>query len=1211
MIINNRYVLEEELGSGGMGVVYRGEDRLSGTPIALKRLVISAEVLAFMSTRSSTDMLLSLAHEFELLASARHPYIIQVFDYGFDETKNPYLVMELLQDAVPITAQGGTLEMQTRLLIQALQAVAYLHRRGIIHRDLKPSNVLVVDDKVKVLDFGLSLKQGDQQESTEGTLGYMAPEVLQEGMPSKSADLYAVGVIAYELFTGELPFYRPSLEKMTQAICLDPPNLDRPNLPPPLREIVGRLLAKRPEGRYPSAETVTDVLSEAVGLDVVETVEIRESYLQAARFVGREQELQQLTGVFESAEAGQGSSWLIGGESGVGKSRLLDELRTYAMIRGALVLRGQAVEGGGLVYQLWRDPMRPLVLSVELSDLEASILKAVVPDIERLLRRPIPEVEPLEAQAEQDRLSLTIADLFRRQTRPVMLLLEDLHWTSESLEPLRQLNRIVGQLPLLIAASYRDDEAPDLPKRLPSMAEIKLERFSEESVAELSESMLGEAGRHEPMVDRLYEETEGNVFFVVEVIRALAESVGQLQDIRHMTLPRKIFAGGIQTIVQRRLGQVPEEAQPLLKLAAVYGRRLDLAILRHLTTQDIDHWLDVCVNAAVLDVQDGNWRFVHDKLREGLLDSLEEAERPRLHRQIAGAIEAAYSDDDGFAAVLADHWYAGHAMDQSLHYAQLAGKQALLVGDYREAIRLLKRALDLAPAAHERIQILQYLGDAREGLGEYEPATAYYQESKALAERLDERAAVAESLLGLAQVQRAQGFLNESAALRQESLAIYREIGDRQGEGRALGALGSAYTLLGDLDTGLEYTRQALEISRETGSKRNEGTWLGLLSVVYRRKGRHDESIKAAEQGLAINRELGDRRSESAQLGRLGQTYMRLGQSETAAAFFRQSAEIAREIGNKHSESTSLSNLGVIYLDLCYIQEAIASYKAAFEITSAINAHHSEAVLRFGMGEAFQSIGEFDKAYSQYTKAYEIARQLEVKWLEWYACSYMGGYYAGTGEYGKSRDCYQQGRQLAIELEDLNFHGLMLDGLSRIALLTGDPDAALQHAQAAAQMLSEAGDPEGLCMTRLNLGWALLAVGKPAEACESLTQAAGSNFDKLNYQAMAALGAACLRAGDAQAAREGFGQALEHAGTLVSRTARYQPAWAVLGLARAGLALLGDGDIAPAAEAYRQVLEIAPYAGIRDEEVNKLGELARLDDTGVLQPLQELLLGPA
>src|SRR5690606_19532390 len=145
-----------------------------------------------------------------------------------------------------------------------------------------------------------------------------------------------------------------------------------------------------------------------------ETAAIRESFLQSAQFVGRDAELKELTNALKEAIASRGSAWLIGGESGVGKSRLMDELRTRALVQGALVLRGQGVSGGGLPYQFWREPLRRLVLAMEIDELEAGILKDLIPDIEHLLERTIPDPIPLDGSAYQQRLFATIVSIFRR-----------------------------------------------------------------------------------------------------------------------------------------------------------------------------------------------------------------------------------------------------------------------------------------------------------------------------------------------------------------------------------------------------------------------------------------------------------------------------------------------------------------------------------------------------------------------------------------------------------------------------------------------------------------------------------------------------------------------------------------------------------------------------------------------------------------------------
>src|SRR5262249_9674479 len=146
---------------------------------------------------------------------------------------------------------------------------------------------------------------------------------------------------------------------------------------------------------------------------------------------------------------GKGSTWLVGGESGVGKSRLLDELRTQALVDGATVLRGQSIVEGGAPYLLWRDIVRNLCLNTKLSEAEASVLKLRFPDIAKLHTSSpeLPDAPKLEPQAAQNRLLSVVETVFRHQTQPIVLLLEDLQWAGESLVILAHLNHMIAELP--------------------------------------------------------------------------------------------------------------------------------------------------------------------------------------------------------------------------------------------------------------------------------------------------------------------------------------------------------------------------------------------------------------------------------------------------------------------------------------------------------------------------------------------------------------------------------------------------------------------------------------------------------------------------------------------------------------------------------------------------------------------------------------------
>ncbi|HRE48509.1 MAG TPA: protein kinase [Aggregatilineales bacterium] len=606
----NRYRIGDTLGIGGMGAVYRAIDRLTGRSVAIKRVLMATERLQFSQSTGARDLRLALTQEFRTLASLRHPHIINVIDYGFDSGGLPFYTMELVEGAQNILHYGleKLLERRLELLAQVLLALAYLHRRGIIHRDIKPDNILIDQDEVKVLDFGLAIARTDLplESETVGTLAYIAPEMLSGKPAIEASDLYSVGMIAYELLSGRYPFDKEEFAKLTVAVLHETPSWE--GIPPHLQPLLATLLQKDPAKRYQDAYAVLDELQRIAGVTIPrENAVIRESFLQAAAFVGREKEMTTLIAALHRAKEGKGSAWLLGGESGVGKTRLLDELRIRALVEGALVVRGNAIPESAVSDVLWREPIRRLVLNIELTPSHAAVLQTLIPDLQTLTEVTPTETIP-EGMERRERLKSAVFEVFRAQPHPLVLILEDLQWAG-NLDLLKTLLEQVTAHPWLIVANFRDDEVPSLPAKLPEMTFMKVLRLDKQAITALSVSMLGTAGDAPPVIDLLERETEGNVFFIVEVVRALAERAGQLSDIANQTLPRQVFSGGIQTVVRRRLERVPVWAKTLLELAAVRGRIVDVPLMEWIVRQTLNMptvsaWLMACTGASVMVIRE-------------------------------------------------------------------------------------------------------------------------------------------------------------------------------------------------------------------------------------------------------------------------------------------------------------------------------------------------------------------------------------------------------------------------------------------------------------------------------------------------------------------------------------------------------------------------------------------------------------------------------
>ncbi len=954
-LVGNRYSLLKKIGEGGMGSVFQAEDRLTGQIIALKRLKVRTTADA-----NDPDQRETFAREFQILAALRHPHIISVLDFGYDSGLRPYFTMPLLEAPQTIleAASAHAMPDKVRLLTEALKALVYLHRHGILHRDLKPNNILVEPNgRLRVLDFGIAAEL-EHITSTSGTLEYMAPEVLSGAPARPHSDLYALGVLAYQMFTGKHPFQSESISQLIYKVLHETPDRLTLNLPHALCEIVLRLLEKTPEARYPTAYDAMVAFHAAINTAPSETPILRESVLQSPKFVGRTQELTLFEEALANALKGKGSAWLISGESGVGKTRLLDEMRIRALVKGALVVRWQCSEGMGGIYTLWRDMLRRLVLFIPIQDNEASLLKAFVPDLERLIGRAVPERNSL---ADEIQLSTLLIALVERAKQPIMLIIDDVHWSSDSLLPLRQLTKAVARLPLVVIAAYRTDDDQYFYGKLSEMQLIKLARFSADEVRLLTASVIGDDERFAEINNFLVEHTEGNAFYVIESLRTLAQTAGSLEHIRQAALPERLFSEGMLLVAKRRLARLKGRYQTLVQIAAVIGREIDFNLLERIGGEaDYDDWLIKCVDVALVHIQDGKWYFTHDKIREGVLHSLSASERQHWHRAVAEGIEALYPNQADYDLPLALHWREADDLSREIAYMCAYAPRAIESGNVA-AVRAhleitLQRASYSAFSDASLICLHLLIGQCYEQSASSVQAEQHFLEAYNLALTLEDKKAQAEALYRIGEIKRIQSNFRAAQETLQSALQLYQGLGNASGTAKTLNTLGYLYRLqaalelaehhyqaalqiaqhnhdltalanaqlgLGDVayhrkdfPTAEHHARQALEHLSTTNNERLLSHCLSRLSLILLEEKHYAEAFVMAEQSIAISQRLGDAQNMLVTLGNMGYVLAQQERYAECRPYFERSIALAQEMNNLNSLANRLAALAQVDVHL-------------------------------------------------------------------------------------------------------------------------------------------------------------------------------------------------------------------------------------------------------------------------------------------------------
>ena len=873
------YEILATLGSGGMGEVYRARDQRLGRHVALKVL----RRLLVVGEGGQDDALDRLLREAMLASALNHPNIVTIYESGVFE-RDRYIAMELIEGATlrQAAAQGLPLGQTLGIARQMSEALAVAHAAQIVHRDIKPDNVMLrPDGYVKLVDFGLARVQpeaigaGSTGPMTEpgtvlGTVAYMAPEQARGELVTPEADVFAMGVVLYELVTGKHPFAAPSQLGTLHSLLYEapePPALLNPELPRAIDQLIVEMLQKDARLRPGSGEVMyrLNLAHESTVAVALSSVSVSAPRTVAAtEIVGRDLELDALMHEYDRALRGKGRLVTISAEAGMGKTTLVDEFVRQLSTRDEPVRvgRGRCSErlAGSEAYLPVLEALDSLQQNQQHGSL-SRLIRALAPNWYVQIMPPTENDSSAARLAadtaigSQERLKREIALLLEEVARmsPVVLCFDDVHWADPSTTDLiGYLSRRIDSTRLLIVTTTRPSELvqakhPFLAMKLDLLSrgmcrEIVPSSLRVEDVSRYLALRFPEHAFPDALAAVLHDRTEGNPLFMSDLVRDLrrrqviAQFDGRWRLAENMSSVERELPQSVRSAVQRKLEALDDDDRKLLSGASVQGLDFDTALLAaalQLREEDVEDRLERLEREHVLVRFVDEWeapdrtltlryRFAHHLYHNAFYDSLRATRRAALSRAVAERLVARYGEKIGDRA--ADVALLFESARDNLRAAQFwnrAAQAAARLYAHEETVRLAQRGLALLasePDTPGRAEIecgLQMTyGLALKTSRGYAVADvgAAYARARELCRRVQDPALVTPVLIGLSAHHVVAGEIATSRDIALDMQALFAKLGDPNLQMVGHWALGAAQFHLGELRSAHEQLVKARDL---------------------------------------------------------------------------------------------------------------------------------------------------------------------------------------------------------------------------------------------------------------------------------------------------------------------------------------------------------------------------------------------------------------
>jgi len=805
--------------------------------------------------------------------------------------------------------------------------------------------------------------------------------------------------------------------------------------------------------------------------------------------IDRVEEMGLLRDSADKAITDEGGVVILYGEAGIGKTRLTRELRAYAHSRGMQILYGRCPALFTMEsippYVLWKEVIRDYLQVCTPEELQSAIgyypgeICKIVPEIKQKLA-VFSEFPSLSPELERDRLFEAVSQFVENvsKTMPLLVILDDLQWCDQSsLFLLHYLARGVYRDSLLILGTYREAEVevenPLFPimtdlKRMQLLHSARLKRLSLGEVTDMIKHILLQDNVPKDFSELVFEKTQGNPFFVEEVMQSLKED-GVVYpygaEYRFKEISGIEFPATVKSVLQARIGRLGEESQNVLTLASLVGNDFTLDALRSVTGVEENRLLEIV--ERIIEKRLLKCRVVHGEdtcsftdilIRDLLYESVGPLRRKKLHAVVAFALEKAYAKNiDEHLGELAAHFLESGDKQRALDYFLKAGEKAEKVYANNEAASYFRSALTLIEEKvgdlREKTRVLETLGDIQELVGEYDACLNSWNEALLLRQQLEEKENVATLFRKIADIFEKKGDTAKAREYLGKALEILETLPESVELAIVHLSMANMFWRSMEHAKAVSLVGKALEVSKKLNAYKvmaHSYALLGSIILMNNRK----KAVEYYELALKVALESGDMMGAVSAYSFLGNPLMGEINREKCLEYAQKGYELAKKVGAISAQSFIGNSLVGLLLGIGSTDTALLLGEESVALSRKTGNLDFLALSLIGLGSVCARLGS-DKSEKYFIEALILAQKTNNLVATAFASSQIGFALLGRGEFAQAREfaekAYNQSEKAGAKLWQVNY----LPPIIRATIELGELEKAESQINSLQQMSQE------------------------------------------------------------------------------------------------------------------------------------------------------------